>query len=74
MVAHQPILYTSNIFSQGIKSAGHQLMNDTFFDTLTITPKEGIDAIRVKAEQYEINLRYRDKEHVRHNFITKAVA
>ncbi len=53
----------------GITSAGHKLETDAFFDTLTITPTEGIDAIRKKAEQYEINLRYRDKEHVTNHLI-----
>ena len=42
----------------GIKSAGHEVQNPMFFDTLKVKPKESVDAMRKRAEEKEVNLRY----------------
>ena len=44
----------------GIKSAGHTVANDLFFDTIKVVPKDGVEAVQERAIQKEINLRYFD--------------
>lgn len=41
-----------------INDAGHVIKNKLFFDTLLVVPSAGIDAIRTRAEEKQINLRY----------------
>ena len=42
----------------GVKSAGHVIKNNLFFDTLQIQPKTSIDEIKIRASEKHINLRY----------------
>ena len=49
---------------KGIKQAGHTVTTDNFFDTVTVVPKYGVDALRQRAETMQINVRLRDEEHV----------
>ncbi len=50
----------------GIRQAGHLVSTEAFFDTITVKPKDGVDALRKRAEAVEINVRLRDEIHVRH--------
>jgi len=46
------------LLAEGVRSSGNSVENEIFFDTLKIRPKDGVDAVRERAEQKEINLRY----------------
>ena len=52
------------LLCEGIKKAGHTVTTDNFFDTVTVVPKDGVDALRQRAEAMQINVRLRDEEHV----------
>lgn len=46
---------------QGLTNAGHQVLNEVFFDTLHIKPNGlTVDEVRAAAEAKEINFRYND--------------
>lgn len=45
-------------FAESLKSAGHSIKNETFFDTLKIHPKTSLDQIKQRASEKHINLRY----------------
>ena len=47
----------AKLFSEGIKSAGFELLSDQFFDTVTIKTKNKTKEIYVKALSKKINLR-----------------
>jgi len=47
-----------------IKAAGHDLVSETFFDTLTVKVKGGAKAVLAAAAKVGINLRAVDKDHV----------
>ncbi len=47
-----------------LKAAGHDLVSETFFDTLTVKVKGGGKAVLVAAAKVGINLRAVDKDHV----------
>ena len=48
-----------DLFLLGVRAAGHAVDNELFFDTLHIRPEGAtVDAIRERATQKEINLRY----------------
>lgn len=53
-----PAVMAVYILFVGISEAGHTVNNEIFYDTLKITPKNGADEIRQKAQQKMINLRY----------------
>ena len=40
------------------------MTTENFFDTVTVVPKDGVDALRQRAEAMQINVRLRDEEHV----------
>ena len=40
------------------------MTTENFFDTVTVVPKGGVDALRQRAEAMQINVRLRDEEHV----------
>ena len=46
-----------NPFS-GIRRGGHDLHSEMFYDTLKLTPKNGLHEIQNRALSKEINLRY----------------
>lgn len=46
------------LLAEALKSEGHQVINDVFFDTLKIKPKDGIETVKRAAEAHHINLRY----------------
>lgn len=50
----------SQYLAEGIRSAGHEILNDTFFDTLKIRPKNGAKYIKQMAEELKMNYRYHD--------------
>ncbi|XP_067677789.1 glycine dehydrogenase (decarboxylating), mitochondrial-like [Haliotis asinina] len=52
------------ILAEGIKSAGHALSSENFFDTVKFLPGRGQDHIREQAEAKQINLRYYSDGHV----------
>jgi glycine dehydrogenase len=47
-----------------LKSAGHGLVSESFFDTLTVRVKGGVKAVLAAAAKAGINLRSVDKDHV----------
>ena len=47
-----------------LKAAGHDLVSETFFDTLTVKVKGGAKAVLAAAAKVGINLRAVDKDHV----------
>ena len=63
---HTDVQYThyNLYYFTGIRQAGHTITTDRFFDTVTIKPKDGVDALRQRAEAMEINVRLRDETHV----------
>lgn len=44
--------------AEGLRVDGHQILNDRFFDTITVKPKIAIDILKKNAEAAKINLRY----------------
>ncbi|XP_074643600.1 glycine dehydrogenase (decarboxylating), mitochondrial-like [Tubulanus polymorphus] len=48
------------LLAEGLKDAGHHIINPVFFDTLKIAPKGDVKQIMFRANQNEINLRYYD--------------
>ena len=40
------------------------MTTENFFDTIAVVPKDGVDALRQRAEAMQINVRLRDEEHV----------
>ena len=55
----------------GIRQAGHTVTTGKFFDTVTVIPKDGVDALRERAEAMKVNVRLRDETHVRKRKIDK---
>ncbi len=49
--------------AEAIEARGFELLSDSFFDTITVKVKDSA-AIRAKAEQQFINLRYIDNNHI----------
>lgn len=43
--------------AEGLKSAGNNVENDFYFDTLTVKPKVGVEALKKNADELKINLR-----------------
>lgn len=53
------------VLNYGLKEDGNQLSNEMFFDTLTVNPKIGLDEVKERAVEKQVNLRYYDdKNHV----------
>ena len=46
------------LFDKALKSQNNQILTEKFFDTIKIKPKIGINAVKAKAEEKKINLRY----------------
>ena len=46
------------IIQTAIESVGHSVKNDLFFDTIKFDPRGGPSAVKARAEELEINLRY----------------
>ncbi|XP_064605709.1 glycine dehydrogenase (decarboxylating), mitochondrial-like [Liolophura sinensis] len=46
------------IVAEGVKRGGHELISELFYDTVKFRPTCGVDAIRQKAQEKQINLRY----------------
>ncbi len=44
------------------------MTNDVFFDTIKVSPKDGIQSIKDRANELEINLRYFEDGTVRVSF------
>jgi glycine dehydrogenase len=45
-------------FAAGVRTLGHAVLHDVFFDTVRVSPKGGAAAVKAAAEQRQINLRY----------------
>ncbi len=43
-----------------LEAAGHEVVHDGFFDTLRVRPADGLDAVAVARDEYDINLRAYD--------------
>ncbi|KAK2169698.1 hypothetical protein NP493_1179g00017 [Ridgeia piscesae] len=54
----QRVHHTARILAEGIQSGGHTVTNEAFFDTIHVKPKAGAEAVKERASQKEINLRY----------------
>ena len=50
--------------AESVKSAGHVIKNERYFDTLFIQPKTSLDQIKQRAKDKRINLRYYNDGHV----------
>jgi len=53
----------AGVLAAGIESLGHRVINSSFFDTLTVQVADA-EAIRIRAEEQNINFRFIDKTHV----------
>eukprot|EP00918_Siedleckia_nematoides_P076223 GHVU01166656.1.p1 GENE.GHVU01166656.1~~GHVU01166656.1.p1 ORF type:complete len:1001 (+),score=107.80 GHVU01166656.1:245-3004(+) len=60
----QRIHHATLLLAKGVENAGHNITNKVFYDTLNIQPKESVDAIKSRAAQKEINLRYFKDGHI----------
>ncbi|KAF9978189.1 hypothetical protein BGZ73_003370 [Actinomortierella ambigua] len=60
----QRIHNMTTVFAEGVRRAGHEVENATFFDTLTIKVNGGADALVKKALAAGINVRQVDAETV----------
>jgi glycine dehydrogenase len=54
----QKVHGVTQVLAQGITDAGNEIVNQQFFDTLTVKPRDSSAAVRKRAESKEINLRY----------------
>lgn len=54
----QRIHNSTLILAKGVTDAGHSIRTGHFFDTITVTPTGGVEAIKNRAETKQINLRY----------------
>ncbi|HWR33936.1 MAG TPA: aminomethyl-transferring glycine dehydrogenase [Chitinophagaceae bacterium] len=61
-IAKRVALLTQTV-AIAVEERGFELISNNFFDTITIKVKD-IQAIRLKAERQQINLRYIDKNHI----------
>lgn len=48
----------TTVLAKGLQTAGHEIYNEFFFDTLTISPKIPLVNLQKNAEDKKINLRY----------------
>lgn len=54
----------TGILAEGFKQMGLKVLNETFFDTLTIHTGSRTEMIHANAQNMGINLRYIDQEHI----------
>lgn len=52
------INYLTKILVKGLKSSGHEIYNEAYFDTITVSPNINLSSIKNNAENKNINLRY----------------
>lgn len=62
-IARRVALLTQ-ILAQAVTERGYELVSQNFFDTITVKVPSGISAIREKALQQQLNLRYPDDHHI----------
>jgi len=57
-------MMTCNCFDQstGLRSSGNVVVNEQFFDTLTVRPRDDLATVLGRAMKKEINLRYNNND------------
>jgi len=56
--------HMTKIVAAGLQKLGFELVNDTFFDTITVKTPSVAARVVAKAREYSINLRFVDGDHV----------
>ncbi|MCX5759982.1 MAG: glycine dehydrogenase (aminomethyl-transferring), partial [Gemmatimonadetes bacterium] len=54
----QRLHHRAETFAAGVRALGHTVRHDAFLDTVCVTPKGGVAAVRKAAEAKQVNLRY----------------
>ncbi len=54
----QRVHHRAEAFAAGARALGHTVLHDVFFDTVHLSPKGGVAAVKKAAEARRINLRY----------------
>ena len=54
----EKVQYLTALLAKALSSQNHQIINDTYFDTLLIKPRQGKDAVAKACQQYGVNLRF----------------
>ena len=54
----QRLHHRAETFAAGVRALGHAVLDDSFFDTVHVSPKGGAAAVRKAAEAKQVNLRY----------------
>ncbi|XP_034935017.1 glycine dehydrogenase (decarboxylating), mitochondrial [Chelonus insularis] len=52
------------VLAKGLEMMGHKILNEYFFDTITIKSKLPLNVIKANAKKAEINLRYNNDESI----------